>query len=499
VFQLPAGYFFYGASLQYDWGSGRWFLGGIASNTSVHSSWLLMAVSRSGNPFGTWSLITTDARTNSPGPCTGSGCTNTFYFMRESIAVVADKVVQAMEIEFCTNSCNPGSGTFLVMRKDHLVAGVQPAFNQVAMGYGQTDFVAVQPQSVGGTYGAIAFLVWLKRGSSPTGPYDRLGLLQVTGVPNADRFSGQPGTTTVWEKDFSATLPQSYSLSAQPGGSVYTSPTSITSAIYRDGQVVLAMNDSCAQVECLRIIKIANFGSATPIANGSGPIQNTVPPPIPPDVDRTLGVSNANLFDASLAIDPYGNLFVAAAFSSSTQNPGMAVAGISAPINQTSAAMPTSRIVEGDSSYNCFTSSNNLWGAYMRSVPDPNNYSHIWMPAEAAVNSCWATAIVSATSGVGPRPVGLSPTLGSTNGGQVVQIDGSFFVPDADQVLFGANAGTILAESSTTIIVSAPAGVAGSVDVTVQTPDGTAIAGTFTYVTPGTVGAPPTSTGVHWR
>jgi hypothetical protein len=135
----------------------------------------------------------------------------------------------------------------------------------------------------------------------------------------------------------------------------------------------------------------------------------------------------------------------------------------------------------------------------MRSVPDPNNYSHIWMPAEAAVNSCWATAIVSATSGVGPRPVGLSPTLGSTNGGQVVQIDGSFFVPDADQVLFGANAGTILAESSTTIIVSAPAGVAGSVDVTVQTPDGTAIAGTFTYVTPGTVGAPPTSTGVHWR
>ncbi|MDQ6712738.1 MAG: IPT/TIG domain-containing protein, partial [Candidatus Dormibacteraeota bacterium] len=84
---------------------------------------------------------------------------------------------------------------------------------------------------------------------------------------------------------------------------------------------------------------------------------------------------------------------------------------------------------------------------------------------------------------------------GSTKGGQVVQIDGSFFVPDADQVLFGATPGTILAESSTTIIVSAPPGVAGTVPVTVQTPDGTAAAGTFTYITPGQLSPAPTSPG----
>jgi hypothetical protein len=67
-------------------------------------------------------------------------------------------------------------------------------------------------------------------------------------------------------------------------------------------------------------------------------------------------------------------------------------------------------------------------------------------------------------------------------------------------VLFGSNAGTILAESPTAIIVSAPAGVAGPVAVTVQTPDGTASAGTFTYITPGQLSPPPAwSSGFHSR
>jgi hypothetical protein len=136
----------------------------------------------------------------------------------------------------------------------------------------------------------------------------------------------------------------------------------------------------------------------------------------------------------------------------------------------------------------------------MRSVPDPNNWTHVWMPGEVALASCdWATAIVSATMGVGPQAVGMSPALGSTKGGQVVEIAGSFFVPNANQVLFGSNAGTVLAESPTAIIVSAPPGLAGSVPVTVQTPDGTASAGTFTYITPGQLGTPPASSGGFYR
>jgi hypothetical protein len=41
--------------------------------------------------------------------------------------------------------------------------------------------------------------------------------------------------------------------------------------------------------------------------------------------------------------------------------------------------------------------------------------------------------------------------------------------------------------------------MAGPTPVTVLTPDGTASAGTFTYITPGLQGTPPISPGVHWR
>jgi len=213
---------------------------------------------------------------------------------------------------------------------------------------------------------------------------------------------------------------------AQPGGTLSASPTPITSAIYRDGKVVLAMNDNCGatpdprQVYCVRIIKITNFGSATPIANDNGTIPGIVPAPIHTDLDRTLGLSSANLFDASLSIDPFGRLFVSAAFSSPDLNPGMAVAGIGTPIGSTSTVMPTSRIVGGPSSDNCSAGSGNPWGAYMRSVPDPNNWTRVWMPGEVAVGGCWATTIVSATMGIAPWPVSMNPALGSTKGSQTV-------------------------------------------------------------------------------
>ena len=508
LFLLPAHYNFYAPSLQYDWGSGRWFLGGIASNTTVHNSWLLMAVSRTGNPFGTWSLIITDARADSPRPCSGFGCTNTVYYMRESIAVVGDKVVQTEQPQNCVSACSNVGATLLVMRKDQLVAGVQPSTTPLFIGYNQTDFLAVQPQSVGGTYGDIAFLVWLKETVSPMNtPTKIVGLLQITGLPSQDYRYPYLGSTTVWEKDFNLSL-IGRSYPAQPGGNLGAAPTALTSAIYRDGQVVLAINDQCGpappnQVDCVRIIKETDFGNAVPIFTvKDGATGKYADPPTNSALDILAGGFTAgDVFDASLAIDPYGNLFVAMGFSSPTLNPGMALFGISAPISVSSTFTPVSPILEGPSPYHSSTcGGTNAWGAYMRAVPDPNNWSHVWLPGEVAPDSCsWATAIISATMGVGPQATTISPTVGSTKGGQVVEIHGSYFVPNANQVLFGANPGTVLADSSTVIFASAPPGVAGQVTVTVQTPDGTSSAGTFTYITPGQLATPPISTGHYWR
>ena len=126
--------------------------------------------------------------------------------MRESIAVVGDKMVQTEQRMFCSSGCSPErSGEFLVLRKDQLLAGASPSIDHFRLSDKEGNFLAVQPQSVGGTYGNIAFLVWLKTGGSPTDVSPRmLGLLQITGLPYPDRIYSYRGTTTVWEKDFSA-------------------------------------------------------------------------------------------------------------------------------------------------------------------------------------------------------------------------------------------------------------------------------------------------------
>jgi hypothetical protein len=491
-------------SLQYDYSSSRWFLGGAGNDFGTGSARLFLAVSRTANPFGPWSVTVTDSRDDCPPG--GASCLNYLFFLHESIAVTTDKVVQSVQTFNCQGGCNSsGMGYFLVMRKDQLLAAVQPSIDRFFPATFQSNFIAVQMQS--NFY--VAYVVWLKIGAGSTP--DRLGLLQIDGLPSGNPQFQNSGTTTVWEKDFymSAPMPNITTYPSQPGGSLYASRMPITSAVYRgsdvygQGQVDLAINDNCASNICIRLIKVSNFGGATVVArDGQFPSwSNTAVNSEAPDLEKTIGLGGANLFDGSLAIDPFGDLFLSAAYSSPTRNPGIAVTGMRAPVSSSSTFMPVSPIAESPSSYGCGAGSNNPWGGYSRAVPDPNNWTHVWMPGEVALASCdWATVITSATMGVGPQATGLRPTYGSTRGGQVIEINGSYFVPNANQVLFGSNAGTILAESPTAIIVSAPAGVAGPVAVTVQTPDGTASAGTFTYITPGQLSPPPAwSSGFHSR
>ena len=501
MFQLAPTSDFAAPSLQYDYSSSRWFLGGAGNDFGTGSARLFLAVSRTANPFGPWSVTVTDSRDD----CPAAACLNELFFLHESLSVTTDKVVQAVQTFNCQDGCNSSAmGYFLVMRKDQLVAAVRPSIDRFFPATFQSNFMAVQMQS--SFY--VAYVVWLKIGGGSTP--DRLGLLQIDGLPSVNPQFPNSGTTTVWEKDFpmSAPMPNITSYPSQPSGSLYASRMPITSAVYRSaatygqGQVDLAINDACASNTCIRLMRVSNFGGATVVArDGQFPSwHDTTVSSEAPDLEKTIGLGGANLFDGSLAIDPYGDLFMSAAYSSPTRNPGIAVTGIRAPVSSSSTFMPVSPIAEGPSNYGCGAGSNNPWGGYTRAVPDPNNWTHVWMPGEVALASCdWATVLTSATMGLGPKATGLAPTYGSTKGGQMIEIQGSYFVPNANQVFFGSSPGTIVAESPSAIVVSAPPGVAGSIAVTVQTPDGTTSAGTFTYITPGPVSAPPISPGVHWR
>ncbi len=113
-------------------------------------------------------------------------------------------------------------------------------------------------------------------------------------------------------------------------------------------------------------------------------------------------------------------------------------------------------------------------------------------------------ALVAGTMGLGsfafaaaaPTVSSVSPTSGTTAGGDAVTITGTGFT-GATAVNFGANTGVITATTSdTSITATSPAGAVGAVDVTVTTPGGTSAtssADQFTYVAPSTTEA---ATGV---
>ena len=95
-----------------------------------------------------------------------------------------------------------------------------------------------------------------------------------------------------------------------------------------------------------------------------------------------------------------------------------------------------------------------------------------------------------------PTITGISPTSGPTAGGTTVTINGNNFtgLTGASAVKFGSvNATSYIVNSATQITATAPAGSAGTVDITVTTPGGTSATSTadqFTYM------AAPTITGI---
>ena len=99
-----------------------------------------------------------------------------------------------------------------------------------------------------------------------------------------------------------------------------------------------------------------------------------------------------------------------------------------------------------------------------------------------------ASASSSASSSPpAPALTGISPASGPAGGGTSVTITGTGLA-GAKGVSFGGAAAAITADSATQITVTSPPGNAGTVNIIVVTPSGTA-AGQFTYVAPPVVTA----------
>ncbi|MER7757212.1 IPT/TIG domain-containing protein [Kitasatospora sp. NPDC097643] len=86
----------------------------------------------------------------------------------------------------------------------------------------------------------------------------------------------------------------------------------------------------------------------------------------------------------------------------------------------------------------------------------------------------------NADDAVAVVPLTLVPSQGTTAGGTIVTVRGHDLAP-ATAVRFGDTAATILGNTATSVTVKSPAG-SGAVPVTVTTPGGTAVFGTFCYL-----------------
>jgi len=117
---------------------------------------------------------------------------------------------------------------------------------------------------------------------------------------------------------------------------------------------------------------------------------------------------------------------------------------------------------------------------------------------DITVTSQWGTSATSSADQFTyvnvPTVSSVSPNSGPTGGGMTVTISGSNFVVGNTTVKFGATAATgVGVNSATSLTAVAPAGAAGTVDITVTTAAGTsatAASDQFTYV------APPSLSGV---
>jgi hypothetical protein len=122
-------------------------------------------------------------------------------------------------------------------------------------------------------------------------------------------------------------------------------------------------------------------------------------------------------------------------------------------------------------------------------------------PAQAAgtidvtVSTPTGTSVVSSSdhftynAASAPSVTAVSPTSGSTAGGTVVTITGSGFT-GATAVSFGTVAASFTVYTDGSIVATAPAQAAGTVDITVTTPSGTSSTGSADHFTYSAAAAP---------
>src|SRR2546427_958001 len=348
-FGVPSTDFISDPKVHFDAPSGRWF----ASITDVTTGSVLLEVSATGDPTGSWNAYSVSTTT---------GCADQPLLGFSDLVVI----VSANDFSSCTSG-NPLylGGQYWVLNKPDLLSWA--AARTMSFGPDPTLFSVHPVQSLRST--DTQFMV-----STGSGPTSTLTLFSITGVP--------PGLVLVSQQNLgirsTAVPPSAPQLGSK--STLDTADNRVQDAMWADGRLWLSLDDGCTPPgdnlprSCVRLIEVDT-------ANGTGA------------QDFDIGFSGKYVFYPALRTDAGGNLVVVFGYSSSSEFPGVMVADRSGTDPPNTIGTPqVLRVGEAPETLAC-SGSVCRYGDYFGAARDPSDPGIVWVAGEYGTSSGWATFI----------------------------------------------------------------------------------------------------------
>ncbi|TME45331.1 MAG: hypothetical protein E6I56_09600, partial [Chloroflexi bacterium] len=407
-----------------------------------------LAISKTADPLGVWSVYQLAATTSST------------VFDQPHLAVSTDKIAISWFEFDCGVSCGFATPDIYVIGKTDIVnAANTPAYT--AFKPGSAFFGMIPAREFTAT--STIYLPYYHAGT--------YGLVLVDG----------PAAAATWAASSAVFLGPSGippdALEPDGGTPLNTGDDRLTDAAYRNGSLWLVANDACQPAAngaihaCLRYMMATTIGS-------SGITQNF-----------DIGGGEADLFYPAIAPNSNGDLSLV--FSAASIHQYASLMSIENPSfdNRQGTLLEPGVGAYDTSSCGGVT----RWGDYSAAAVDPSDPTQVWVAGEyapSATDPCnWGTAIARLLAP--PKVTGLSPNSGPNTGGTSVTVFGSGFTY-ASAVNFGRVPVSFAVNSDSSITVSAPAQPVAAYPpndgmIRVTTPSGTSSsvdASQFHYVWP---------------
>ena len=357
-FGVPSTDFISDPKVRFDAPSARWF----ASITDINTSKVLLAVSTSDDPTGSWHTHSFTA---------SASCAD-----QPLLGVSDDKVIlSANDFSSCTTDNAPFVGVeYWIINKGDLVTGATPRFQRFGP---DSSIFSLQPaDGIGSTTAYLA--------SAGSGPANTLTVRAVSGVP--------PAPLSIVTRDLSIRPTVQPPGASQPDTILLldASDARIQDALWEAGHLWVALGDACIPTgdiltrSCIRLIDVDTL-SLTVVQ------------------DFDFGIDGKYVFYPAVRTDEDGRLTVVFGSSSSTDYPGAMIA-TRAPSDPPGVIGSPVLIQSGTASETTACSTTTCrYGDYFGAARDPSDPGVVWVAAEYGRPAGWGTSVAAISTTVHMR------------------------------------------------------------------------------------------------